>query len=356
MSYEYVKKYVESFGYKLLSDKYYGNDSKIDLLCPNNHVYNITFSAFKNKKRRCNICKDEEKRRFIKEYIEKNNYKLLDIHIKKSQTYVFIQCDRGHEAYWTSFSNFKNNKRRCKICGFSKAKELLKHDYYYVKDYIESIGYELLSSEYINNIKKIEIKCDYGHIFNMSFKVIKRGGRCPTCQHKIQSDNLKLSYEYVKSYIEHEGYKLLSNEYVNAHSKIKVMCNHGHTYDVKFNNFKTGYRCPICNMSSGESEVEKTLKKLNIKFISQYRFDNCEFKRKLPFDFYLPKFNCCIEFDGGQHYKIVDYFGGFDEFINIKIRDTVKNIYCKNNGIKLIRIPYWDFDNIEEILSRELIK
>ena len=74
----------------------------------------------------------------------------------------------------------------------------------------------------------------------------------------------------------------------------------------------------------------------------------------LPFDFYLPQYNCCIEYDGKQHYL----YGGFGndllELMNIKYRDNIKTNYCQQNNIKLIRIPYWDFDNIEEILKQQL--
>ena len=74
----------------------------------------------------------------------------------------------------------------------------------------------------------------------------------------------------------------------------------------------------------------------------------------MPFDFYLPDYNTCIEYDGELHYKAVDYFGGDDALGNTKCRDEIKTQYCKENNIKLIRIPYWEFDNIEEILNREL--
>ena len=74
----------------------------------------------------------------------------------------------------------------------------------------------------------------------------------------------------------------------------------------------------------------------------------------MPFDFYLPDYNTCIEYDGELHYKAVDYFGGDDALMNTKCRDEIKTQYCKENNIKLIRIPYWEFDNIEEILNREL--
>ena len=52
--------------------------------------------------------------------------------------------------------------------------------------------------------------------------------------------------------------------------------------------------------------------------------------------------------------RLVDYFGGDDALRNTKCRDEIKTQYCKENNIKLIRIPYWEFDNIEEILNREL--
>lgn len=71
------------------------------------------------------------------------------------------------------------------------------------------------------------------------------------------------------------------------------------------------------------------------------------------FDFYLPKYNCCIEYDGRQHFEIIERFGGLDGFINTKFRDTYKNWYCEKNNIKMIRISYKDYENIEEILNKE---
>ncbi len=78
---------------------------------------------------------------------------------------------------------------------------------------------------------------------------------------------------------------------------------------------------------------------------------------KKRFDFYLPNLNICIEFDGRQHYNIDNsYFGGEEEFLRIKERDGIKNQYCKDNDITLIRIPYWDIENIDKILKEKLCK
>ena len=71
-------------------------------------------------------------------------------------------------------------------------------------------------------------------------------------------------------------------------------------------------------------------------------------------DFILPEYKIWIEFDGVQHYKIINYFGGLDKFITLKIHDTFKNIYAKEHGYRMIRIPYWNINNIEHILNEEL--
>lgn len=75
-------------------------------------------------------------------------------------------------------------------------------------------------------------------------------------------------------------------------------------------------------------------------YIPQHKFDDCVHKRRLPFDFYLPEKRICIEYDGMQHEKPIEYFGGKKGFENTKIRDKIKNDYCKANNIKLIRVSY----------------
>ena len=92
----------------------------------------------------------------------------------------------------------------------------------------------------------------------------------------------------------------------------------------------------------------------NIAYVSQYRFEDCKNIRTLPFDFYLPDYNICVEYDGELHYKSVDYFGGEKALQDTQMRDDIKTQYCINNNIHLIRIPYWEFENINTILSSEL--
>jgi very-short-patch-repair endonuclease len=88
--------------------------------------------------------------------------------------------------------------------------------------------------------------------------------------------------------------------------------------------------------------------------IEQKCFEDCKDKRVLPFDFYLEDYNILIEYDGELHYKESRYKNSQDKLNIIKNHDNIKNNYCKENNIKLIRIPYTEFDNIENILKKEL--
>lgn len=103
-----------------------------------------------------------------------------------------------------------------------------------------------------------------------------------------------------------------------------------------------------CINSTAELKIQVALKELNIKYITQKSFDDLRGvgQRKLKFDFYLPDYNAIIECQGEQHYKPITFFGGDDSFKIIQEHDKRKKEYCKNNNLKLIEIPYKDFQNI----------
>lgn len=114
--------------------------------------------------------------------------------------------------------------------------------------------------------------------------------------------------------------------------------------------------CGKCRkISFGEKRIISFLDKYNIEFIHNKIFKDCIYIKPLRFDFYLEKLNICIEYDGEQHFEKTNAWRTKkDNFKKTRERDETKNKYCQNNNIKLIRIPYWDYSNIEEILMREL--
>ena len=71
-------------------------------------------------------------------------------------------------------------------------------------------------------------------------------------------------------------------------------------------------------------------------------------------DFFLNAFNLLIEYDGIQHFEPVSHFGGEEGFLKRQEKDREKEMYCKENGIDILRIPYWEIDNIEKIIKTKL--
>lgn len=106
-----------------------------------------------------------------------------------------------------------------------------------------------------------------------------------------------------------------------------------------------------CLVSKGEELLKKILIQTNIKFISQKTYEDCvnpKTNKPLKFDFYLPDYNCCIEYDGEQHFRYSNNgWNNKEHFENTQYRDNIKNLYCKNHNIKLVRIPYTDFNIID---------
>ena len=103
-------------------------------------------------------------------------------------------------------------------------------------------------------------------------------------------------------------------------------------------------------------EVLFSIKQNNIEFEYQVSFNGCRNKKLLLFDFkiYTTSGFFLLELDGEQHYVAMANWGGEEGLRRMQKNDRIKEEYCKKNNIKLIRVPYWEFDNIEEILKRIL--
>jgi very-short-patch-repair endonuclease len=130
------------------------------------------------------------------------------------------------------------------------------------------------------------------------------------------------------------------------------MCPIHGEFEQIVNNHLQGHGCPVCNESRGEVKILKFLTENNINFIRQKKFKECKNIKLLSFDFYLPEYNMCIEFDGEQHFRTVNEWGGENSYVNIKKNDDIKNDFCDKNSIELIRINYKE--NINDILKNKI--
>lgn len=84
----------------------------------------------------------------------------------------------------------------------------------------------------------------------------------------------KLTYEYVKSKFEEQGYSLLETSYSGSKTKMLCMCDKGHQYlTTWFNWYVNSSRCPVCNggVSVGKESVSTSLNKEGYTLISTYK-------------------------------------------------------------------------------------
>ena len=116
------------------------------------------------------------------------------------------------------------------------------------------------------------------------------------------------------------------------------------------------HSCGCFSRSNGEDKIKNLLDQIQIKYIEQYRFNDCKNQQTLPFDFYLSNYNCCIEYDGEEHFHPIKHFGGEQKFNHRKENDNIKDQYCKDNNIKLIRIPYTDYNELNKEYLLSLLK
>ena len=276
----------------------------------------------------------------VREYFEKEGYELLEDEYINNSTPMRYKCPNGH-IHTMKWNNFLHGKR-CPEC-----RGLLKHTLEKVKEVFKERGYTLLSEEYVNEKAKMKCICPNGHEYETSFSNFNRGYGCPICAGQV------VTYKEVKKAFESEGFVLLSTEYINAITKLEYICPKGHKHSITWNAFKNGQRCPQCNASKGEKAIKDYLAKNNIEFIEQHRFDDCRNLLPLPFDFYIPSLNLAIEYDGEQHFKLNSCFNKTKKKLReVQKRDNIKTQYCKENNINLLRIPYWEFKNIGNILNK----
>lgn len=212
--------------------------------------------------------------------------------------------------------------------------------------------------EYVNNSTKIEMKHNTcGHIYKVRPNDFQQGYRCPICSHRSYKKTTK---EFKKEVFDLVGkeYKVVS-EYKTCDTKIRmehVKC--GNIYEVRPTDFikKYGNRCPFCNESKGEKFIKDYLDKYKIPHEHHHKIEKCRYKSILEFDFMIPLIDnkiLLIEYDGRFHYEpFSNKESHVKTFREQQKRDKVKNEFCQKNNISLIRIPYFDYDNLEEILGR----
>ena len=215
-------------------------------------------------------------------------------------------------------------------------------------------------TKYINATTKLDIICPIHGLQTMLPHHHLQGYGCGKCgkEQINKSNGRQLSTESFIEKIKEFNLNLSFEKtiYKSKRSSLIVTCPIHGDYETKAEILLKGCGCPKCKSSKGESKIREVLDIFNIKYLEQASFKECraDNNRRLLFDFYIPSINTCIEFDGKQHFEPVEYWGGQEGLERRKRSDEIKNKFCTDNNINLIRISY--NEDIEERLKNIVSK
>lgn len=284
-----------------------------------------------------------------------NEYTLLS-KFTSTKTKIKVRHNVCGREYWVMPNSFLNGTR-CKECDkrFKNTEQLKKEIYNLVQN-----EYELLS-EYANSKMKVLIKhkvCDH-QWWVLPGNFLNKNSRCPKCFG---------NYHYTTNEFKQKIFELVGveyhvlGEYINAITPTLFRHNIcGCKFMIRPSSFiSNGIRCPQCNESKGEVKIRKWLTFNNLVFNSQYTFNDLIGLGGglLKFDFVVfdnNKIISIVEYDGEQHFRYINGMMKIEDYYKSQQHDILKNLYCAKNNIPLIRIPYWEFDNVEKYLEEYLI-
>lgn len=296
------------------------------------------------------------KKKTHEEYIEelaiKNpNIEVLEQYIG-ANTPILHHC-LIHDINWKTTPNRVLHGTGCKLCGKNKfRKSRLKTHEKYIEEVKITNPYIEVIEKYIDAKTPIKHHCIKHDVFwDASPDNILHGYGCPKCGGNIK----KTHEEYVEELYKCNPDIEAVGKYINAKTKILHRCKiDNYEWFISPTHTLLGQGCPQCQESKGERQIRQWLENNNIVYLYQKTFVDCKDKYVLPFDFYIPNYNLCIEFDGKQHFEPVDFSGdgqilALKKFLIVQAHDNIKNQYCRDNNIRLLRIPY--FKNIESELE-----
>jgi hypothetical protein len=224
--------------------------------------------------------------------------------------------------------------------------------------------YEYRLTNYTGYYSNITVICKIHGTFKQRAGHHLEGRGCQKCGiDRCKESKFHTKEEFIEksNKIHNNFYNYDKVIYIKARNKVCIVCPKHGEYWQSPDNHLHGRGCYKCKNSKGEKIILLFLIKNNIVYINQKMFDDCrnpKTNHKLRYDFFIPSKNILIEYDGKQHFKS-GKFGKTTYTVNMmqenQFRDDVKTKYAKNNNIKLLRIKYTDYKNIEEILINNLL-
>lgn len=297
------------------------------------------------------------------EYLNKIHNNLYDYSLsdftKGVMNKIKVIC-REHGMWEVTLDNHSTKKSGCPKCN---GKKWDLGDFINEAKKIHMGRYDYSDAIFINQNTKLKIKClEHGMFEQTPHHHIFQKQGCFKCGRKKSSEKHIKSPQYLEQQarkIHFEDYQYNWDTYVGYLKIMDIECPKHGLFKQTIANHIQGQGCPTCRKSKGELKIRKWLIEHQIEFISQKKFNGCVNPNtgyNLLFDFYIPSKNTCVEFDGEQHFRPCKRFGGESQFGKIKHLDYIKDEYCVENNINILRIPYTKIKTIDNLLETHLLK
>jgi hypothetical protein len=362
----------DAHDYRLVD--YKNSRTKVDIICnKHNKVYSQLPSTHINGANGCTHCYGENMTNiktysaaYYTEKIEKLNLPLYEIKSIKGGDDIILSCSY-HGDFTTTYTLIKRSKKHaCPKCMQETSTQGVKKDTYsftLLAKETHKDNYDYSQVHYTGNKDEVIIGCNTcKSIFSQKPTTHLSGKGCPNCwknRNRQEKPQTRISIKEVDkkcNLIFNNTLDFTNSQCVTSNDKMKVFCK---KCNSEFEQYKghlmRGVGCQKCSKEEKESKSEKLITKIllenHVVFNKEHCFEDCVYKKKLRFDFYIPELNMCIEYQGQQHYKPIKIFGGQDAFTLQLKKDNIKREYCKNNNIQLLEIMY--SDNIEEKIKTE---
>ena len=369
----YLINLVESKGLLYNHVEYQSGKAVLFFLCPEHldkGLQSTTVGSMRVSKELCGYCtgRCRSHKDFIKDMKELHPDILICSSYTKSGEPVDCKClIDGYE--WKATPNNLYRGQGCKICA---NKELSISRHKTEEQYLNEVnkkydGQISLIGSYLDAREKVTCICNIDQtVFEIeaSSLVNEAKNPCPVCRSKATRERCVKSHnQFIKELSIINPNILPLESYIDDHTKILCKCLlHNYEWRVAPNKIlrrRTG--CPKCCVYHNESLACSILDNWGYKYTLQKRFQDCKDINILPFDIFIDDFNIAIEYDGEQHYYPIKRGSMSEEeaqkvFEKTVLHDNIKSMYCKKRNISLIRIPYWEHDNMESYLFDALVK
>jgi len=374
------KVHMDEFGsplYTYTSVKYaYGNNEKWDIFClRHSNKFQQNFRKHISGQRSCKECVAEKKNKnslyerthkFITQAMAihhkdgKPLYNYLKVKYESFHTNVIINCPIHGDFKKTPANHTNKHKSQgCSKCSgrYVRTKEEFISEAQ--KKHSNSEGnplYDYSSINYQDTTKHISIFCEkHNKKFLQTPTKHLSGQKCPDCSIEIVTKkNTMTTEEYIKAakkiHVNSKGqpkYDYSDVDYKNNYTNINIICEHHGPFSQSPSVHKDNQSgCPSCRSSKGEQIILHYLIDKKIKFEREFKFEDCIFKRPLPFDFRVEWMGryLLIEYQGEMHFRSVKYSKD-DEYSEIRFReicerDKIKKEYAQTKKIELIQLTY----------------